>query len=355
MNSTLKILLIGEYPPPFAGIGVQTKHLYELFLNNNIHVNLLSLTQNQSGKFSFINNIRFLRGGINLIQYFINLIKIRKSNIVHILASSGLNFYIFSIPALFVSKLLRKKTIIHYHGGGAHDFFRNKRWLLKSSNLFIDKLVVPSGFLQDVFSKFGYTSTIIPNAINLTTFKFELRTEIRPNILSVRNFTSLYNISCAIRAFKVLHTDIPEARMIIAGDGVEKDKLISLAKELELDKAIEFVGNIPNDMMASLYKKSDILINTSNIDNMPVSILEAQAMGLVVVTTDPGGIPYIIENKINGFTTDINNDKKLGKHLITAVRNQELSISMIVEGRKSISNMDSLKVLQQWIHLYNSI
>lgn len=350
-----KILLVGEYPPPFAGIGVQTKHLYELFVSNNIPVSLLSTSNKITGFFYYINKLRFVRGIVNLLQFIFSLRKIKHQDIVHILASSGLNFYIFFIPALGVSKLFNKKTIIHYHGGGAQSFFKKKNILINIFKKLTDSLVVPSGYLQDVFNEIGINSIIIPNAIDLNKFKFHQRQNIRPNILSVRNFTSTYNISCTLRAFKILHSYNEDAKLIIAGDGPEKESLITLAKNLGISKAVKFEGNIPNNKMSSLYRMSDILINSSNVDNMPVSILEAQAMGLVVITTTPGGIPYIIKDGVNGFTADINDHNKLGEKLISAVNNQKLSKQMILHGLNDVKNMDSQLVLKKWTHLYQSM
>jgi len=350
-----KILLIGEYPPPFAGIGVQTELLYKLYLKNNIKVNLLSVTPKKTGLFSHFNEVKFFRGILNLLRYLFNLHNIRKADIIHILASSGLNFYIFTFTALLVSKLVNKKIIIHYHGGGAYDFFKNKKSLLKLTKKLSDVLVVPSGFLQDVFNDFEFESIIIPNAINLIKFKFKEVGTVSPTVLSARNFTSTYNISCAIRAFKILHSEFSEARMTIAGKGPEKNKLVKLTQQLKLEKFIQFVGNIPNQEMASLYNKSDILINTSNVDNLPVSLLEAQATGLVIVSTNPGGIPYIITNKINGLLADINDPETLGCHLINVIKNQNLSKNMIQQGLVDVQKMDSTKVLRQWVDLYKNL
>jgi len=353
--SEKKILLIGEYPPPFAGIAVQTKQLYELLVENQIQAYVIPTLQKRTGFFSFINNLRYIRGLVNIGFYYVKIIKIRKFNIIHILSSSGLNFYIFTIPALITSKLFGKKTIIHYHGGSAKAFFKNNPNALKFSDKLTDSLVVPSVFLQNVFDDLGISSNIIPNAISLERFKFINRKEIKPNILSARNLTSTYNISCAIQAFKILHSHFPQAKLTIAGDGPEKSKLISLTKNLNIEESVIFTGNIPNSQMNELYEKSDILINTSNIDNMPVSILEAQAIGLVVVTTNPGGIPFMISDGINGYLSKIKDYEELGNALIRTIEDQDLSLRLIKQGRKDVKNMGREIVYKQWSDLYNQL
>ena len=200
-------------------------------------------------------------------------------------------------------------------------------------------LVVPSGYLKDVFNNLGYPSIIIPNTINLDKFNFRKRKKITPKILSARNLTPVYNISCVIRAFKLLRDQYSNATLTIAGDGPEKDELLSLTEKLNLQHSVKFLGNIPNNAMSELYNQADILVNASNIDNMPVSILEAQAMGLVVVSTNPGGIPYIIENGYTGLISEVNNDKKLGENLIEAVRDQDKSKSMITNSKNYVGKV----------------
>lgn len=352
---TKKVLLIGEYPPPFAGIAVQTKQLHELLCEKKTTVSIIPTLQKRTGIFSFINNLRFVRGLINVVLYYFKLFKIWKFDIIHILASSGLNFYLFAIPALIFSKLFNKKTIIHYHGGGAESFFKKRAKTLAFANKLTDKLVVPSGFLEDVFSDFNVPSTIIPNAIDLDNFEFRRRDTIKPTILSARNLTPTYNISCAIRAFKILHDHSPDATLTIAGDGPEKADLQSLVEKLKIENSVTFTGNIPNSQMKNLYEKSDILLNTSNIDNMPVSILEAQATGLVVVTTNPGGIPYIIDHETNGYLAEINDHCELGKILIKAITEQDLSLELIRKGRDDVKKMDREIVYEQWSNLYKQL
>ena len=198
------ILLIGEYPPPHAGIGVQTKKLYEIYINKGVKTELISLTPPDKGVWSVFNNVLYLRGVINLLRYFFNLNKVCKSEIVHILSSSGFNFFIFTIPAILMSKLFNKKSIVHYHGGGAKRFFENKNYLIELLKRYVDLIVVPSGFLEKVFADFNLPSITIPNIIDLNEFQYKKRDSINPKVLSVRNFTPVYNIPCVIKSFKIL-------------------------------------------------------------------------------------------------------------------------------------------------------
>jgi glycosyltransferase involved in cell wall biosynthesis len=103
-----------------------------------------------------------------------------------------------------------------------------------------------------------------------------------------------------LRAFALIQRTYPDARLIIAGDGAERASLMHLARELCLNKA-EFIGRVMPDRMPALYQAADVYLNAPDIDNMPASILEAFASGLPVVTTDAGGIPYIVRHEETGW------------------------------------------------------
>jgi glycosyltransferase involved in cell wall biosynthesis len=118
--------------------------------------------------------------------------------------------------------------------------------------------------------------------------------------LSNRSFERHYNVACVLRAFARIQQSHPHARLILAGDGKERGALEDLARELDLQH-VEFLGRVVPDRMPGLYDAADVYLNAPDIDNMPGSILEAFASGLPVVTTDAGGIPYIVRHEETGL------------------------------------------------------
>ena len=123
---------------------------------------------------------------------------------------------------------------------------------------------------------------------------------MHPVLISNRNFEPLYNVECVLRAFAIIQREIPEARLIVVGDGSQRDMLLALRAQLRLNH-VEFVGQISPEEMPAQYNRADIYINTSNIDNMPLSLIEAFACGLPVVTTNAGGIPYMLAHGHTGL------------------------------------------------------
>ena len=134
-----------------------------------------------------------------------------------------------------------------------------------------------------------------------------------------RALESLYNIPCALRAFKMFQNEYPQASMVILGDGSEKQSLERLARDLGLHD-VEFRGRVERASIPEVYDSCDIFLNTSSIDNMPVSILEAFAAGLPVVTTDAGGIPWLVTDIFNGHLVLVNDHLAVSERLVEIMR-----------------------------------
>jgi len=347
------VALISEFPPPAAGMTVLAEEFYERLKKINYPI-IKIRTNPDLGKYSWLNNIRVVRSVVKWMIFFVDCFKIKNTDIIHIFSSSGLNFFLFTIPPIILANLFSKRIIINYHGGAAYDFFSKHQKILAFAMKRINKLVVPSGYLKSVFDEFGYDSMVISNIANVKRFTYRKRIKLEPVVLSVRNLTSVYNIQCAVRAFHILKTKYPHAKMYIAGDGPEMNNIQDLISELKLTD-VELLGNISNDQVPVYFNLADIFINTSNIDNMPGSILEAFSSGLPVVSTNVGGIPYMVKHNESGLLADPNDHGTLGKYLIQMVEYPEKSLNMSEAGYSYVLGLKWSKIKNDWLHLYNEL
>lgn len=235
---------------------------------------------------------------------------------------STLNFYY----AYLSSKLLKalKKTYIPIlHGGNLPERIKKSPKLSKSifSNSFIN--VAPSEYLSKAFQKEGYKTICIPNTLDFNLYKFKERKVLEPKILYVRSFADIYNPEMAIKTLYELKKEYPKAKLCMVGpdrDGT-LNKVKELVLELNLVNAVEFTGVLTKTQWHRKAIDYDIFINTSNIDNMPVSIIEAMALGLPVVTTNVGGIKYLINNNINGILVNPDDSQAMTNAIVNLIKN----------------------------------
>jgi glycosyltransferase involved in cell wall biosynthesis len=110
-----------------------------------------------------------------------------------------------------------------------------------------------------------------------------------------RNLEPIYDMPTAIRAFARIKQAFPQARLTLAGSGPELSRLQRAGGRTRFAGQRHFSGRVANADMPELYASADCMLNPSTVDNMPISILEAFASGVPVVSTCAGGIPDLVE------------------------------------------------------------
>ena len=196
---------------------------------------------------------------------------------------------------MIVGRCLNKHVVLNYHSGEADDHLSHWGLLVHPWLGLAHDLVVPSPYLRMVFAQHGYSARVVPNVVDVTCFEYHERAPLRPRILSTRNLEPYYRVDLVIQAFARFSREVPDATLTIAGYGSEEQRLRELAVALGCGN-VRFTGRVAPDDMPRLYADHDIFVNASVLDNQPVSILEAFASGLPVVSTAAGDIPYMVRN-----------------------------------------------------------
>jgi glycosyltransferase involved in cell wall biosynthesis len=267
---------------------------------------------------------------------------------VHILSNSYLSFFLFTFPAITLATLLRKRVILHYHGGAAAQFLQRWFWLARFALRSADKVVVPSRFLSSVFHRYDIETEQVPNILELSSFPFRRRAPLRPRVIIARHLEPAYNVACGIRAFSIFRSRFPDAVLTIAGDGSTKADLVALCRELGISGCVRFVGNVPNEQMHALYDQADICLNSSRVDNQPVSILEAFACGLPVVTTAVGGIPYMVTDREDALLAPNDDPDELAAQMTILLCDPDL-------GNRLVRNAHSRILEHSWENVYRKL
>ncbi|MBO0799338.1 MAG: glycosyltransferase, partial [Blastocatellia bacterium] len=352
----IRVLIVAPSLDILGGQAVQARRLLERFENEPfLDVSFLPVNPRLPGPLGKLQTVKYLRTIVTSILYWAMLLRrVRSYNVIHVFSASYWSFLLAPAPAILVSRLYGKKVLLNYRSGEAEDHLRNWRKTALPIMKMVDRIVVPSGYLVDVFRRFGLSAEAVPNTIDPTRFAFRVRKPLRPVVLSNRNFEAHYNVECVLRAFALIQDEMPEARLIVAGDGSLRSELQALAVELGL-RDVKFTGQVPQEKMPELYQSADIFINASDIDNMPVSHIEAFACGLPVVTTDAGGIPYIVTHNRNGLMVSRGDHKALAAGALQLLRDEELADRLISAARSGCEQYTWAAVREGWLKIYREL
>lgn len=349
----VRLLLVAPSLRILGGQAVQANYLLEnLSREPMFEVSFVPHNPRFPGPFRLLQRIKYVRTLATSLVYCINLLlKIPRNDVIHVFSASYLSFLLAPTPAIFIGRFFGKKVILNYHSGEAEDHLRC--WPRTSVPIMklADELIVPSPYLIDVFRKFGLHAHAISNVVDQDQFKFRERKPLRPIFLSNRNLYLLYNVACTLRAFAKIQQRFPEAKLIIAGGGRQRPYLESLARELKLQN-VEFRGLVSPDKMSELYDEADIYLNSSNIDNMPGSIIESFACGLPVVSTNAGGIRCIITHGRTGLLVPKNDFEAMASWAIRLLETPELAESIARNAYEECPSYTWPAVRETWVAAY---
>ena len=277
----------------------------------------------------------------------------KDAEIVHIFSASYWSFLLAPAPALLVAKLRNKATVLNYHSGEARDHLRNWRTALPILRR-ADGLLVPSAYLADVFREFGLQAGVVPNAVDLDQFTYRLRKPLKPSLLCPRGFHPYYSVDLVVRAFARVKNEIPEAHLHLLGKGIVEREVRAVVRELTLTD-VEFTGPVTHNEIGRFYEQSDIFINASWLDNMPLSILEAFASGLAVVSTAPEGIRYLVEHERTGLLCPPGDWRALAENVLRVLREPDLAERLAHNAFEEVKRYRWGVVRRQWLDVYDSL
>jgi glycosyltransferase involved in cell wall biosynthesis len=178
-----------------------------------------------------------------------------------------------------------------------------------------------------------------------------LRTRPRPRLVWLRAFHETYNPRLAPQVVALLAREFPETRLTMfgpdKGDG-SQGATLRLAAELGVADRITMPGKVAKSAVASCLNTGDIFLNTTNIDNTPVSVLEAMACGLCVVSTNVGGIPYLLEHEGDALLVPPDDPQEMAAAVRRVLTEQHLAARLSRRARQTAEQFDWSEVLPQW-------
>lgn len=216
------------------------------------------------------------------------------------------------------------------------------------------KLVAPSAYLFHQFEQFGFRNlTFIANNVNLDQYIFKKREAVEPKLLWVRSFHKIYNPNMALQVMRQLLQTYPNATLCMIGP--DKDGSMERAKRVaatyNITNKVTFTGKLEKNEWKRLAEQYDIFINTTNVDNTPISVIEALALGLPVVSTNVGGIPYLLENETNALLVTSADAEQMTAAIVRLVKEPLLVSKLTLAGKQLIQSFDWSEIKHQWQNL----
>jgi glycosyltransferase involved in cell wall biosynthesis len=235
------------------------------------------------------------------VDHAVDLLRWRNTIDVAVVSVFSGRGFALADEAILVTRALGIPTVAWLHGGNLPDFGNaHPRWtrrVLRS----VDAVVSPTPYLDRWARTLVPATTVVPNVLVLDDYGDRVRTQARPRLLWMRTFQELYDPGTAVRVLAALRETGVDATLTMAGQdkGLLPDTR-DLAARLGVADWIDFPGFVAGRDKADLLDAHDIFLNTNRVDNAPVTVLEAAASGLAIVSTDVGGIPDLIEDGRSG-------------------------------------------------------
>lgn len=293
--SKLTIGLVGPLPPPAGGMANQTRQLVSLLGDAGHQLEVVRVNAPYSP--AWIAKVKGGRAIARLLPYLLRLWRTAgRVDVMHVMANSGWAWHLFAAPAVWIGRLRGTPVVVNYRGGEAETFLAAQSRLVLPTLRKAAAVVVPSGFLEAVFRRYEVPTVVVRNIIDLARFQANTPRTDGPHIIVTRNLEPIYDVATAIRAFAIVAEKYPSARLTVAGVGPQRVELERLCDDCGVCSRVNFCGQVDNHDIPALYQSADMLFNASLVDNMPISLLEAMASGIPIVSTRAGGIPYLVED-----------------------------------------------------------
>jgi glycosyltransferase involved in cell wall biosynthesis len=350
-SSLPRIAVVAASLDILGGQGVQASVLGRALQAEGAEVRFIPVNPRFPRGLGWLRRWPFVRTALNQVLYALHLAGLRRADVAHVFSASYWSFLLGPAPAMLLARALGKRVVLHYHSGEAEDHLARWGALVHPWLRLADEIVVPSEFLREVFQRHGYRPRVIRNVLDLSRFSFRERLPLRPRLLSARNLEPHYRVDDTLRAFALVRARHPGATLTVAGYGSREGELRRLAAWLGT-AGIRFAGRQEPEGMRRLLEESDIFLNASVVDNQPVSILEAFASGLPVVSTPTGDIRAMVRQDETGLLVPPRDPAAMAAAVLRLLADPALARRLARSARLEASEYAWPRVRRAWQAVY---
>jgi glycosyltransferase involved in cell wall biosynthesis len=351
LTSLPRIALVVASLEIVGGHGVQATTLMSELCRHGADARLLPINPSFPRGLRWARRVPYLRTLLTQALYLPSLRELREVDVVHVFAASYWSFLLAPVPAIMAGRRLGKRVVLNYHSGEAADHLERWGRLVHPFLQAADEIVVPSRYLAQVFRRHGYAARVIENVVDLSRFRYRERVILRPRLLSTRNLEPIYRVDDILRAFSLVKARYRDATLTVAGTGSEDARLRQLAGSLGVP-GVRFVGRVEPHAMPALYAEADIFLNASVVDNQPLSVLEAFAAGLPVVSTGPGDLPAMLGDGAAGLLVPSQVPAAMAEAIRSLLERPDHALDLARVARTRVEAHTWARVGQKWQAVY---
>jgi glycosyltransferase involved in cell wall biosynthesis len=348
----MRVAVVAASLDILGGQGVQAQALVHGLRADGIDAAFVPINPRFPAGVRWARRVPYVRTLLNQLLYVPGLSRLAAYDVAHVFSASYASFLLAPVPAMLAARLFNKRIVLHYHSGEAQDHLANWGRLVHPWLRLADEIVVPSVYLRDVFARFGYRARVIPNVVDLAVFDYRERRPLRPRLLSTRNLEKYYRVDVIVEAFARFQAIHPGASLTIAGYGSEEPRLRAMAAQLTKG-GVRFLGKVAPEWMPKLYADSDIYLNASEVDNQPVSILEAFASGLPVISTPAGDIPSMVRPGQTGLLVPPEAPLAMARAIAETLNRSDRARHMAEQAHGELERYTWKAVRESWMGAYS--
>lgn len=328
------LCIVGNFPPTNkGGLPTQGEKLAAGFSSLGIHVDLISRCSSRMQRwFCIMTALLFNRKRWDWVC-------------IQVFGRLGI---LWEAPAIVLARLRAKGVILVLRSGLFPEFLRKNAHTVPGIYRLAHVAVCPSGYLAEAAAQYGIRTCVIPNVICLNDYSFRLRNPVEPRLLWLRTFHPIYNPGLALRVFALIKAKYPSAQLTMAGiDRGFQSSLQRDAANMSL-KDVYFSGFVPKNRIPELMSAHDIYLNTPHTDNVPVTVLEALACGLLVISTRVAGIPYLLSHEDSGLLVGDDDAEEMAAAVTRLLEEPFLATRLSLNGKRLVENYTWEKAAPLW-------
>jgi glycosyltransferase involved in cell wall biosynthesis len=212
-------------------------------------------------------------------------------------------------------------------------------------------VTVPSPYLLEQMRPYRNDLILLPNPLDLAAYRFTPRREAAPRLLWLRAFEELYNPALAAEVLGRLAKEFPASRLTMVGSNRRDgswERTEDRARAFGVSDRLALPGGVKKSEVPVWLNRGDIFLNTTHVDNTPVSVLEAMASGLCVVSTNTGGIPYLLEHEVDALLVPCDDADAMAAAVRRILTEPGLAERLSRNGRRKAERFDWPHIFASW-------